>query len=350
MLEILSCNDIIKWNSYIKSFTKWDVYYLWEYADSFRVHGDGMPLLVYYEDSYCRFCYVVMMRDIGDVVSFQGTLDKGKYYDFETPYGYGGPLSDGIIPEQSRKMFQRQLADFCTEKHVISQFVRFHPLLDNQNMLSPLIETRYLRDTVYLDLDSPELIMANINARNRTKIHKAAKSGVSVIQKSIDDYQDFFALYCDTMKRLDAEEYYNFNEDYFASLKRLEKNACLFYAMLDSQSIGGILVLYNKDFMHYHLVATHSDYRNYAANDLLIYEAACWGSRNAIKKFHLGGGMAPDDSLFRFKKQFNRFGRVPFVVGRTIFDREVYSELLQLRERLNPEFNMENNFMIQYRR
>ena len=87
-----------------------------------------------------------------------------------------------------------------------------------------------------------------------------------------------------------------------------------------------------------------------AAGNLLLYEAALWGVAHGVSKLHLGGGMAPEDSLFGFKKQFNKNGRREFWVGRSIFDPAAYQELLALRKSADPAFDPDNGFMIQYRR
>ena len=57
----------------------------------------------------------------------------------------------------------------------------------------------------------------------------------------------------------------------------------------------------------------------------------------------------PDDSLFGFKKQFNKGGRLPFVIGRTVFDKAAYDHLLDIREKADPGFQRDNSRMIQYR-
>ena len=101
--------------------------------------------------------------------------------------------------------------------------------------------------------------------------------------------------------------------------------------------------------MHYHLSGSYNEYRQYSAGNLLLYEAACWGSESGIQYFHLGGGMKPNDSLFGFKKQFNKTGSIPFVVGRTIFEETSYHTLLNLRKQIDPEFDINNELMIQYR-
>lgn len=290
-----------------------------------------------------------MKKDIAKCISFHNTLELGKYYDFETPYGYGGPLCDTKISQDSQSKFMREIMDYCHDNKVISQFVRFHPILQNHNVLSEIIETRYLRDTIYIDTSNRDLIMNNMDSKNRNMVRKAIKNGVTIVRESIEKYNDFFPMYADTMRKNNADEYYIFDEIFFESLKMLKDNGCFFYAMFDGKPIGGAIMLYNEEYMHYHLSGTHTDYRKYSSSNLLLYEAACWASEQGIRKFHLGGGMIPDDSLFGFKKQFNKFGRLPFVVGRTVFDKGTYAKLLDIRKKMNPNFDENNSFMIQYR-
>jgi hypothetical protein len=101
--------------------------------------------------------------------------------------------------------------------------------------------------------------------------------------------------------------------------------------------------------MHYHLSANLAEYRTFAPTNLLLYEAANWGRENGLKALHLGGGLGVEDSLFHFKKQFNRQGRIGFCIGRNIFDREAYDKLLQLRKQGCSDFDVENSYYIQYR-
>ena len=350
MLTVIDQQDREQWNSCIKSFKYWDIYYLCEYANSFELHGDGKPLLFYYEDDVTRFCYVVMKKDIAESALFKKSLPKGVYFDFETPYGYGGSLCDGVIPENSQKRFWEEIMKYCKENHIISQFVRFHPLLANYDKLDLIIEKRYMHDTIYMDTTSPELIMSNMDSKNRNMVRKAIKSGVTIVQRPVTDYTDFISMYMETMKKNNAEEYYTFHEDYFEFLKSMKENACIFYAIYEGKPISGAIMYFNDRFMHYHLSGTHTDYRKYSPGNLLLYEAACWASKNGIKMLHLGGGILPDDSLFGFKKQFNKNGRLPFYIGRTIFDKKIYCELLKIRKSLDDSFDENNNFMIQYRK
>lgn len=334
----------------MKSFENWDIYYLYEYAYSFMLHGDGEMFLIYHENAGERFCYVVMQSDIADCNKFEGRLEKGKLFDWETPYGYGGPLADTLISDDAQEVFLKELGEYCRENSIVSQFVRFHPLLDNYNALPGVFETRYLRDTIYIDTSDKELIIKNMDSKNRNMVRKAIKNNITVVRKEIDETEDFISMYNETMAKNDAEEYYIFDKKYFDYLTSLKENAGVFYAIYDGKPISGAIMYYNDSYMHYHLAGSNTEFRKYAPNNLLLYEAACWACEHGIKKFHLGGGMAPDDSLFGFKKQFNDKGRCPFVVGRTVFDAVAYDRLLQMRKEMNPTFDTNNEYMIRYRR
>lgn len=327
----------------MKSFKNWDIYYLYDYAYSFFVHGDGDMFLIYFENNGERFCYSVMQRAIT-------CCQKEDYFDWETPYGYGGPLTDGIISKESQQLFLKEITEYCVSNNIVSQFVRFHPLFKNYEVLKSAIETRYLRDTIYIDTTDLDMIMTNMDSKNRNMVRKAQKNGVKIIRKKIDEIDDFIPMYNETMQKNGADDYYIFGKEYFDSLISMKENAFILYAIYEDKPISGSIMYYNDRYMHYHLSGSHIEYRNVSPGNLLLYEAACMANEMGIKCFHLGGGMTPDDSLFGFKKQFNKNGRASFVVGRTIFDRAKYYELLSIRKKLDSDFDINNGFMIQYRR
>lgn len=290
-----------------------------------------------------------MKHDIADDKKFAGILEHGRFYDCETPYGYGGPLCDTVISDESQKSFLHEICDYSRSEGIVSQFVRFHPLLENHSFAPLAFETRYLHDTIYIDTTSPELVMKNMDCKNRNMVRKAIKNDVSIEIRTIADYAPFVSLYKETMIRAKADDYYFFDESYFKAQQLLKENACIFYAIKDSRPIAGAIIYYNENFMHYHLAGTNTEFRKFSPSNLLLYEAACWGSTKGIKKFYLGGGITQDDNLFGFKKQFNKNGKLPFFIGRIIFDHEKYDYLLHVREKINPDFDKNNNRMIQYR-
>lgn len=350
ILNIYHVEDKAKWNQIVKSFANWDVYYLNEYARSFQLHGDGDPMLIEYQDENTRFCYVVMVSDIGRCSKFNNRLELGKFFDMETPYGYGGPLCDSeSISSESQHQYYNEVNGFCFEKGIVSQFVRFHPLLENHNLLSEVIDTRELKDSIFIDTSSQEIIWSNLDSKNRNMIRKAQKNGIIIRQMPVSEYKSFVDLYNETMIKDEADEYYFFDEKYFESQKDLNENACIFYAYMNDQPVSGAIIYYNEKYMHYHLAGSNTRFRKFAPNNLLLYEAASWACEHGIKKMHLGGGIVADDNLFGFKKQFNKNGRLPFVIGKTVFNQDVYDRLKVIRKQIDNSFNENNSFMIQYR-
>jgi len=141
-----------------------------------------------------------------------------------------------------------------------------------------------------------------------------------------------------------------FSQIYFDYLiKEMEGNVIFFYAFFEGMPVSASIFFYNDKYMHYHLSGTLSEYRKYAATNLIISEAAEWAASYGIQKFHLGGGVGIDDSLLSFKKHFNRNGLINFCIGRNIFDMNAFNELVKLRKKNDAQFDETKPFLIQYR-
>ena len=348
---ILSHEYKKEWNSLVKSFEEWDVYYLHEYAISFREHGDGDPLLIYYEDINCRLCYVVMLNDISEMHAFKGKLERGKYFDLTTPYGYGGPLVDGNFSEDSKNNFVMELDNYCVSKNIVSQFFRFHPILSNQVYMENLYEVIELKKTIVVDTLSHEKINNNIVSKCRNMIRKAEKMGISIRHDVGENIDEFINIYESTMKNNHAEKYYFFEQRYYDYLiNEMADNIIVFYSYFEENMISAAIFFYNDKYMHYHLSGTLKEYRHMASMNLLLYKASLWASDRGISLLHLGGGIDHADSLFKFKKQFNKNGELPFYIGRGIFNQEMYNQLLCIRKEIDENFNMNNSYLIQYRK
>lgn len=353
ILRIIDENKSNEWNDCVRSFHNWDVYYMYEYVYPLAVHNGADMKLIYYEDDEIkeeRTCYAVLQKDVSEASAFLGLLDRGMYFDWETPYGYGGPLLEKALSEASSRRFVEALRAFCAETRVVTQFVRFHPYLENENSVPGLIERRYMRDTITIDTSCEGNILGNMDSKCRNMIRKAEKNGVTIHMASIDDYDEFAMLYEITMTRLGADEAYFFGQAYYEAMRKMRDNAFILYALHDGDVVAGAMFMYNHRYMHYHLSASDPAYRNLAATNLILYHAAKWAAKNGIILFHLGGGVTGEDSLFGFKKQFNKNGRKPFYIGRTIFDQEGYNYLLKIRKEEDPCFDENNQIMIQYRR
>lgn len=65
----------------------------------------------------------------------------------------------------------------------------------------------------------------------------------------------------------------------------------------------------------------------------MLYEVALWGSEHGYKSLYLGGGVGSgEDNLFTFKRSFYKGELNHFYIGKKFFNREVYDELVRLRD------------------
>lgn len=349
-MEIIQIQERERWNKIVKGFPDWDIYYLNEYAGSLQLHGDGTPCLIYHQKETGSLCYVMMQEDIANFSKLAPYIQPEEYLDWTTPYGYGGPLVTGDISYVWLRDFQKELEQWCKEKRVVSQFFRFHPLLQNQKIMEQFCDVIYMKKTVYIDTTDCETVFRNMTPNNRNMVRKAKKNGIEIITDKGERISDFQKIYKETMKKNKAEEYYYFSQIYFDYLiKEMEGNVIFFYAFFEGMPVSASIFFYNDKYMHYHLSGTLSEYRKYAATNLIISEAAEWAASYGIQKFHLGGGVGIDDSLLSFKKHFNRNGLINFCIGRNIFDMNAFNELVKLRKKNDAQFDETKPFLIQYR-
>lgn len=355
--EVISSKDADRWNRIVKQFPHWDIYYLNEYSRSLEIHGDGEAHLIHFlytgTNGDCELCYTVMKKDIGMDEKFSGLLVRGQWYDLETPYGYGGFLLRGEFSDNARIIFESKIMDYARENNIISQFVRFYPVYRNEVPYSRLVNSKvlYLKDTIFMDTTSNELIMKQMDSKNRNMIRKAVKLNVTVFHDKGKYLDEFIKIYEETMRRNSASVYYYFERAYYEYLlEHMQDNLEVFYAVYENKIIGAAFFFYNQEFMHYHLSGVYTEYRYTAAGNLLLFEAANWACKKGIRLLHLGGGVESEDSLFGFKKQFNKNGRLPFYVGRTIYDETGYRKLLAIRKQADCYFDENNSFLIQYRK
>ena len=351
MIELIKFDNSKKWNRIVNSYINKDVYYLCEYAISFMESEGGTPYLINYEGDDCRLCYPIIEKDIADFPEFKGVLEKGLYFDWNTPYGYGGPLADKNFTIEQQEIFKQELFNLAKSRNVISQFVRFHPLLQNQMVCNKAIENTYIKDTIFIDMDTSDDLMVQMDSKNRNLIRKAIKNEV-VIKHDKGEYLDeFIDIYNKTMEHDNARGFYYFPKSYYEYMKKTMSNETeYFYAFKDGNMIAASIFFYKNKYMHYHLSANSLEYRTYAPTNLILYTAAKWGKEKGVKALHLGGGIGDKDSLFHFKKQFNKNGRIGFYIGRNIFEPEIYKKLLKLRHEVNVEFDVDNQYYIQYRK
>ena len=330
MLTVYTLDDRAGWDAAVRSFGDYDVYWLSGYVEAFKLHGDGEPLLIHYDDGHVRGVNVVMRRDIACDERFEGKIPKDEWFDLATPYGYGGWLIEG---GEAAPLFEAYTA-WARKKGIVSEFVRFHPMLGNHVAADGFYNVIRLGEVVHMDLTSPELIWENINSKNRNMIRKAIKNGVCIYNSRCPEILRVFReIYNATMDKDHAEQYYYFDEAFYNSvLNDLKHNAQVFYAEKDGKVIAASIMIGANGHLNYHLSGSLREYNSVAPSNLMLYEAALWGQANGYKTLYLGGGVGSgEDSLLAFKKSFNKQSTGHFYIGKKTFDSERYVQLCALR-------------------
>ncbi len=318
------------WDRYLEYFDpeKKDIYYREDYTG---LYGDAenIPLCV-----VCRE---------GERILLMPYLRRrtGEYYDLETPYGYGGPLSNTCDSEWIKKALNDMKTLFKSEKYLCG-FVRFHPLLENAELMKSGMEVIFDRKTVVMDIyrDRDDLFKNGISAKCRNKLRRAQSEGLSF--EAEDDFSslpEFIELYEATMRRLEADDFYFFPSGYYKKFTESFKGrAFLGTVKKDGRIICASLFMYDGVYGHYHLEGSDSEIRVPGANNLLIWGAADALRKEGVRYLHLGGGYNSDEenSLFKFKSSFGSDIR-DFYIGKMIFMPDEYNEICREWEKKNPE-------------
>ena len=334
--------DCVEWDNIVESFPNYDVYYLSGYVRAFQIHGDGIPQLFYYDYDGLRALYVYMKRH----TFFSGI------YDTITPYGYGGFIVDGDVCEEKCNNLWNEYVHKMQELHIVDNFVRYHPVLQNADSMRGCSEIIDIGKTIVMNLDSVEIIWGNLNSKNRNMIRKAEKNGIEI--KHGDDwalFDQFISIYNATMDRDNADKYYYFQESFYRSiLKDLAGHFEIFYAVYNNITIAMSIVIFANNKMHYHLSGSLEEYRHLAPTNLLLYKAAVWGVEQGFKTFHLGGGVGSrEDNLYKFKAAFNRNSNCQFSIAKHVFDETMYNRLVEERTARDIAFNRNSSFFPLYR-
>lgn len=344
ILTVYTLEQAEQWDKTVLSFKDYDVYWLSGYVKAFKIHGDGEPLLFSYTGNAAKAINVVMKRKINDDVYFKEMIGEADpYFDFTTPYGYGGWLIEGDDTEQIFSEYDQ----WCKKNNIVSEFVRFHPIIKNHTGCNKFYEIVRLGEVVHIDLSSPEVIWGNIISKNRNMIRKAEKNNVKIYNGRFPEiYENFSFVYNETMDKDNADKYYYFEKDFYTSvLEDLPQNAQIFYAVKDNIVIAASIMISANKKMNYHLSGSLKEYSSLAATNLLLYKAALWGCANGYSTLYLGGGVgSSEDGLFKFKKSFYKGDLNHYYIGKKIFNKEKYNELVVLRKNIKDK-----NFFPQYR-
>ncbi|EDM80820.1 hypothetical protein PPSIR1_27958 [Plesiocystis pacifica SIR-1] len=249
-------------------------------------------------------------------------------HDALSPYGYPGPLMSSDAPAVVAKLlaaWRRGMAQLG----LASAFVRLHPFLNEA--LAPALgeELRERGPLVWIDLEgSEEAQWGEYRSMDRRKIRRSVEAGyVAVVEDDCARFDDFYAVYAETMARLDAS-WSGFARPYLEGLlAALGSRAFLAFVEHEGQVAAGALFTRSCGMVQYHFSGTASAHRRAAPTRPLIHAVRQRCAAAGLSKLNLGGGLgSAEDELLRFKRGFSK-RRGVFQTWEWIADPSAYAAL-----------------------
>ena len=344
IVKILSSLDKKEWEDVIHKLGD-DTYYKYTYYKLYENYGDGEMFFFVYNDTDNLIGYPFLKNKI--------THLEGDFYDIEGCYGYNGLLSTTDDVEILAD-FYKEFKEYCKKENIVAEFTRFNPLTNNYKLSENYFNILFDRKTVCIEVDNQEYesFYKKFSTSCKRAIKKAIKEGVTVKVKEKPRQEDlllFFEIYTENMRRVNATDYLMFNEEYFLSMQNLE-DVVIYYACIKDTVIGAFLCFLNKEYAHYHLGASRTEYLGLRPNNFLYNEFIKRSIDKKVSIIHFGGGRTTleDDSLLKFKLMYSKNTKY-FYIGKKIHNEDKYKETIQNWENKYPELVGTSNNLLRYK-
>ncbi len=327
---ILDSSDECQWEKWINIWQRWntrEVFAHPEYVKLFCNQFDR-ALCVVQESSTGLILLPLILRPL----SMEPWADKQhNYYDAISPYGYGGPYTEGDF---NLGIFWREFRHWSTENKILSAFFRFSPVsADIREFVGDVEECGSViirslgegKDAVWMDYKHAV----------RTCIRCAEQHGLRIeIDELGTRLQDFMRIYYRTMDRRNASKQYYFPQKFFRNLiGNLQGHFAFFHVVYQDMVIASKLVLTSQEHIYPYLGGSDQEHFNVYPNQFLDHAIFNWGIDQGKKNAVLGGGYdGMKDGVFQYKKKFAPLGEVPFLIGKYIGDRFHYNDMVEKRK------------------
>lgn len=260
-------------------------------------------------------------------------------HDAASPYGYSGIHVAASRDIGDLERFWKQVKEHWLDRRIVAMFFRFSPFdMASLQAVAALDDIALTRrgDTVAVKVDDGlDVLWNDLKSSCRRQIGKARRAGMTArarpaLPADVEPGAPFRTLYEQTMKRNGSADGYLFADDYYrtlvnglgAGLVIVEVEAA------DGRVVAASLVFAHRDRVHYHLAGSDGISAALGCNNLLLWTILSWAAGSGHRWVHLGGGLRPDDSLFRFKETFGG-RRKQFWTGAVVLNPVAYARLVR---------------------
>ena len=322
MIKIITSKT--EWEAALDEIQAFDFYHSYDYHQISKSQQED-AVLVCYKNQECIILLPLLLRKIFDTV----------YYDATSVYGYAGPLSKRNACLSELSHFHKELKDYFLEHKIIAVFSRLNPYIaDQEDILEGMGTVNTIGNVVNIDLTkSLEEQRSAYRRDTRSRVNKARRLCSIKMAEKPEDIAAFIEIYTATMKKLEANASYFFDEEYFFNFLKCDGfQTDILLAVHDETGdiTAGSMFVKTNDIIQYHLSGTHPDYMRIAPSRLLLDEMRIRGTEEGYTYFNLGGGyQSQEDALFNFKSSFSEDIK-PFKVWNFTVNQDKYDEFVAI--------------------
>ncbi len=309
-----------------------DIYFDKNYGKLYEKADNGKAQIFEFENEYGKISNQFLIREIPE------KIDRKTYYDLITPYGYGGPIIENLTGNKEKLIseFENEFSKYAKENNIVSEFVRFHPIIKNYEDFGKMYNSIYMRKTLGTNIEKyDDPVQAEFSKSSRKTIRQILKQGVTYrIIENPENLDEFKRIYYLNMERKSAEEYYFFDDNYFnLILKNFKNNIILAQSIYENKVIASGLYFICNGIIHVHLSGTDTKYLYLSPAYILKYGTVLWAKEHNYKLIHYGGGLSnsEEDSLYIFKRKFAQNTDFDFYIGKKIWNEEIYNKLCDMK-------------------
>lgn len=311
------------WDAFLSSVGLYDTYHTYDYHMLSKSDTET-PILLKYQ-------HLDVLIGIPFLVRY---IDNTDCKDLTSVYGYTGPISKGVTEGFDNTNFKKELVEFLKTNNYVSAFSRLNPYIPNQSkILHDLGSITTRGKVVNIDISKNlEAQRANYQSRLKTYVNKCRRNCTISMGTTEKDLKEFIDIYHENMRRVNASNFYFFDELYFQNLvdsKDFDTQILFAVDKETKETMAGCLYMISNGIVQYHLSGAKNKFLDRAPTKLLIDELRITATENGHKFLNLGGGIggSQDDSLFVFKSSFSKDYK-NFNLWKLIINKDMYNELV----------------------
>lgn len=290
------------------------IFYTPEYCGLHRGEGSSPAMLLYQDDLGVTFD-VTALKDVASLPFYESVAGQFAYrpIDLANPI-YNGPIvvSKGADHPELLRRYRKALDQFCADNHVVTEFVRFHPLYEYSDTLSQVEELIPVSDILYVDLrQGYEAARKQYRKGHKWAAQKAARDGASwsIVEPTDDHLATFTRLYEWTQQRNGTRSMYVQKPPFFRSMfDVLKGRALLAESYAHGDVVSSSIFLDDKTCVWYQYSGSDLDLLGTNAHTYLMDRMVDWAASKGISYLVLGGGgdpRDPADRIAKFKRGFS---------------------------------------------